>query len=342
MATKKTNRKSTNVGTKKQSNIGADVTPRAMTRDERQNMWKLIEDAFAVKPKDVNQQNTLLTIYYRDELINLAKGRFKINCPDWWDVDCLLDYLLIDGVFYITNSPVGVAPFKGTAHDLNIFNRPSRVTITNPLLPTFERTITGEKADAVQMFLYRSRDIHGIMNIVDFYAGKLASIDASLDVNLMNTRAAYVFNVKNNKQAESAKLFYDKISRGEPAVFLDMEDALNMASGSHRFVETMPVQQNYIADKLMELKQNIKNDFLARIGLNSTPYEKRERLLTDEVNSNNAEISAYVDYPRYNLERQSEKVRAMFGIDFSLTIKEEQSYDTARLDDSGNDVPSQE
>ena len=91
---------------------------------------------------------------------------------------------------------------------------------------------------------------------------------------------------------------------------------------------TTHVKEQYIVDKLQEEKQTIVNEFLNEIGINNANFEKKERLLVDEVNANNDEISLNMKYARDNIKECVERVNKMFPnlhlkIDIPLYDKEQ-------------------
>lgn len=294
-------------------------------RQQNRDYWELVKEAFGIVPKDVNGQFNLTTAYYKAELLNILKGRFEIECPDFWDIDFMLDLLLLDGRFFVSDSTIGVAPFNGSPFGLNVFRRASGVTIVNEILGTWERFITGirmDKTNAICVYLYDNLYYRSFSETINMYAEKLASIDCSIDVNIMNSRVAYIFNAECTQQADEAKLVYQKVSAGEPAVFTKVKNPLSPEEGGLD-VSAFPVKDMFIADRLFELKRSIISEFLTKIGINSTAFEKKERLLVDEVNGNNEERNATIAYINKNLDRCSEKVRKAFRINFSIKMKVE-------------------
>lgn len=289
-------------------------------RENRQSYWESIKEAFGEVPQEVNGQLTARTEYYRSMLYNIAKGRFKIKCPDWWDKDYMLDLLLKAGRFFITDSTVGIAPFDGNSYGLNVFRRPPNVTIVNEVIGTFDRVLTGDGADCVVVYLYDDKYYRTINETVNIYAEKLASCDCSIDVSLINSRVAFVFNAENTKQADEAKLVYDRISSGRPAVFTKVKDPMKDGDDGLS-VQAFPAKDALIINELQEAKRAIIGEFLTVVGLNNTAYEKRERLITSEVDSNNDEIECNVKYVKRNLKQCSKRVRKMFGIEFNIKLE---------------------
>ena len=83
---------------------------------------------------------------------------------------------------------------------------------------------------------------------------------------------------------------------------------------------TNNVKNVYIADLVQAEKRAIYNEFLTQIGINNAAEEKRERLLVDEVNSNNDELMINMNYCYENIKKCVEKVNKMFP-DINLSIK---------------------
>lgn len=298
-------------------------TPTQTVNVDLDKKWDDLKKALGLTEKDVDRKLIARTIYYRDVLLNIAKGRFKVVCPKWWDIDFMLDLLLTRGRFFVTNTTIGVCPLNGSPYGLNVFSRQSLVTITNPVIGEFDRILYGEDANAVAVYLYDNLMYRTINDALDIYAEKLAMIDCALDVNIMNCKTPFIMNVADAKQAETAKLIYSNISKGEPAVFLRKNQALSDAEAGDAIIQRLPVKENYISDKLQELKRGIVGEYLTYIGLNNTAYEKRERLNEAEVTSNNDEIDANVEYIKENLRRCSKNVRNMFPETlFNISIKE--------------------
>lgn len=300
-------------------------------RNEKRGQWELLKEAMGVEPESVDGQSAMRTEYYRLQLLEFVKGRFEIRCPEWWDKDFMLDLLLTRGRFFITNSRAGVMPFNGSAHGINAFLRNTKLTTTSVVgfLSNLEKKLFGKDSNACVVYLKDSKYYRSVIMQINVYAEKLASIDCSIDVNIMNSRVAFIFNARNTAQAKEAKLIFNKISNGEPAVFTDVAETLTSQDGT-LLVQTLPVKDNYILDKLLEAKRAIIAEFMSYWGVNNVAYEKRERLLTDEINSNNEEIEGYIAYMQNNLKECSERVRNMFGIDFDIKIKEIRNNDAVK------------
>ena len=279
-------------------------------------MMEAVKEAFGQKPIKVDAQNSQRTLFYRKQLLNILKGLFKITCPDEWSTDYMLDLLLLNGVFSLQDTSMGVVPLRCQPYGVNVFERPTDVNIANPVLGTFTKKIN---VDCVLIYLYDDRYFRSFNELLDIYSAKLALCDSSIDVNLINSKVAYVFDCVDKKQADEAKLIYDKISRGEPAVFYS--DSAMLDGGKKLTLSKTDVKNSYVADLIQNEKRSIMNEFLTAIGVNNVATEKKERLVTDEANANNEELFVDMNYVYENIKKQVKLANSMFPeINFNIEI----------------------
>lgn len=271
----------------------------------------LLREFFARRPSDVDGVMNTSAYYYRLYLLKKIFGRFAFdNLPEGWDRDYMLETLFMEGFFVVTDTEAGVLPLKCGLSGINVFQKPTTAIIANPVLGSFERTID---VDCVVCQL--QPNFEGVYPLINRYSSMLAMCDSSIAVNLMNTKSAFIFGASNKAQAETLKQMYDKISCGEPAVF--MKDGIN----SEEFF-TIPVKQNFIADDVQLLKRKIINEFLTEIGINNSNLDKRERLTDDEVNANDQEVIANIQCWIDNITHGIDKINNMFDLSISFVIRD--------------------
>lgn len=272
---------------------------------------------FAESPTKVDGQHTSRTLFYKEQLLKKVKGIFKIECPQEWDKDYILNTLLYFGYFTVTDTPAGVLPLKCGTYGVNYFGNPVKVIIAVPILKQMKRTID---EDCVLYFLERtpSKTYYSFGKLIDIYAEKLASCDAAIDVNLMNSRMAYMAEAETKAQAETIKKMYDEVTEGNPLVVY-RKDAV-MGEGLKMFFGN--VKNTFVSDMIQDEKRAIINEFLTEIGINNANTDKRERLNADEVNANNEELALNIAHWKSNLEVCNKKVKEMFPeINFSITLQ---------------------
>ena len=78
------------------------------------------------------------------------------------------------------------------------------------------------------------------------------------------------------------------------------------------------VSQTYIADKILSDMQTIMQMFYTDIGLPNSNLQKRERMISDEVNANNVSTLSRADMWLENLKEVSRETNDMFGTNISV------------------------
>ena len=273
----------------------------------------LVHQFFARKPKDVDGVANTSNLYYRDWLLKKILSRFEFNgIPSYWDLDYFLETLFLDGKVCITDTGIGVIPLKCGTTGIGVFEQPTQCIIANPVLGNFQRTIDVDCALIKIQYNYS-----GVGWMINRYSTMLAMCDSGVAVNLMNSKAAFVFKASSKAQAATMQKMYDDITCGKPAVFVGENGALNSEN-----VYNIPVKQNFVADDIQLLKRKIINEFLTDIGINNTNLDKRERLTDDEVNANNDEVLANIQHWYDNISDGIKRANKLYNLNLSVKIRE--------------------
>ena len=285
------------------------------------NVWQnikapfqdLLNQFFARKPSDVDGVMNTSTMYYREFLLKKILSRFEFDgLPREWELDYFLEHLFLDGHICVTDTAMGVLPLKCGLTGIGVFEQPTKVIVANPVLGNFDKTIDVDCTVIKLQYNYA-----GVGWIINRYATMLAMCDSGVAVNLMNTKATYVFKAKSKAQAATMQKMYDDITQGKPAVFVGENGALDSEN-----VFVMPAKQNFIADDIQLLKRKIINEFLTEIGINNTNLDKRERLTDDEVNANNDEVLANIQHWYDNLSETIDRTNKLFNLNLSVKIRQ--------------------
>lgn len=269
---------------------------------------------FQVEPSDVEGLNNTSVVYYTYEFIRKLFGVYAIeNVPEGWDYDYMLERIFLDGMMCITDTELGVLPLQTGVSGLNVFNHPTTCVIANPVLGSLERRIDVDCALVKLQFNYGN-----VWPIINRYASLLAMCDSAIAVNLINTKVCAIFGADSKAEAETYKRMYDKISRGDPAVFVGDGLAKKL---SDRLLFNQ-VKQQYIADDVEELKQRLMDDFLSDIGINNANTDKRERLNTFEVVSNTQEVRSGAEHWLQNIQDGFDVANRLYGLNLKITRKQ--------------------
>ena len=291
-------------------------------KDLIKSLTVALQSAFGRKPTDVSGIENVVSAYYFNYLLRLVKGIFEIKVPEHWDSDFLLDTLLLDGVIGIFEKDSDPIAMNCHPYGVNMYYKPTSFNIANPVLGNFNKTIG---VDGAIIYLEEYPGVNSqfktIRPLLTKYSYQLAACDKCIDQSLMNSGVAAIFSASSKKAAESYRKMYDEIAEGSPAVFVDEE--LGLTSPNSRNLFYTPAKDNYICDKVQIEKRCIIEEFLTAIGVNNANTSKRERLNSDEVNSNNDECYIATSVWRRNLKETTEYAKKLFpGLDFSITIKD--------------------
>lgn len=266
------------------------------------------------RSKKVNGQAATRTEFYKQILWKLVKSLFKVDADDDFPVDYLINNLVTNGFIIVTDTSAGVLALRGSLTGYNYVQMPTQAVIVVPGMSEMRRTI-GVDCEIIYLERMWTQQFYTFRKIVDIFAEKLASADAAIDVNLFNSRGAFIAEAETKAQAETIKAAFDAVTEGDPLVVYRKSELTQ--NGLSVFFGN--VKNNFVADVIQDSKRTIMNEFLTYLGINNANTDKRERLITGEVDSNNIELAANVAVWRDNLERSMSRVKGMFP-DFNLNI----------------------
>lgn len=280
----------------------------------------LLRSISSTQPSDVYGPTDSAFHYYYDMLYSYIHSFYDVvDYPTNWDVSYLKDTLFRMGYIGIVNTDIGYIPLRCSFAGYNIYYKPTTLIVANPVLGSFERTI-GEDGFLL-FFEYVNGRYHSLNELVTHYAILLAQCDGSINVNLMNSRVAHVFYADSDAEAKTYQKIYDNISRGDPIV-ITKKGASAIANGD-RVNDFLNVKASYIAGDIADLKRVIICEFLTYIGVNNANTDKKERLITDEVNSNNGEIALNRSHWINTLNKCLEPVNALTGMNTRFELNKE-------------------
>ena len=267
-------------------------------------------------PSTVHVKNSRLYRFFRRYLLQRAISVFKWNIPETWDKDYFLYTLYGRGFLAILNTDrYGTIPQECAPSGFNLYYRPAWVIVTNPLLGTMERTI-----DTDCILLKLQPDYGSIMDLVGFYADMMALAAESAGMNFVNVKSSTVFGAESDAQAQAYYKMFDKIAEGNPATVIG-KHLMDQDGKPTWFPFTQNAKEQYIASDVLSDLLKIRAMFDTEIGIpNTNNPDKRERMITDEVNSNNVETACLGELWLQTLNKEIKKANAMFdGLDMSVT-----------------------
>ena len=236
--------------------------------------------------------------------------------PEGWNKDFFLWNIFIIGytcVFDTARWGVSFNPASVAGFDL--YYAPTKAVVANPLYN--KNLVVGKDCELIKL----EPDCFvkfGALDIIDFYAKKLAEASKGIQVGLINSKIPMVISdgCGNTAQAETLKKVYDKVQAGEPLVV--WKDV------TQQFDEIIPrkdpfefwnqdYKQTYIVTDLLQDMQTIMDQFYMEIGLPVTIADRKAHMLNAEAFMQNGQAHARLTCWLNSLDESLKLVNAHFG-----------------------------
>lgn len=267
-------------------------------------------------PNSVVKRNNYSYNFYCRYLYDKLKAVFKFSLPETFGEELFKNALFANG--YVTILPsdeFGLLAQWGAGGGYTVNYTPRFVLVANPLLPDIsgKELIIDEDCAVIRL----NGEWSGVLDLVSYYAEKMALASQAVDTNLINSKIAYIFAAKDKAQAQTFKKALDRIYDGEPAVILDKSLFDEEGKPAWNAFTQKPKEIYLVADLLDDLAK-IEDEFDTRIGIPNANTDKRERLITDEVNANNVETAILADDWLEHIRAGCDRVREMYGAEITV------------------------
>lgn len=251
-----------------------------------------------------------LTGYFARYLLQKAISVFEWRLPRNWSRSYFLYVLYCLGRVAIVNTDrFGVICQACGLMGYNVYYQPTNAIITNALLTGIMQPRINDECVVLKL----QPDFGGIMDLVTYYANQLAACAESISANLINSKSSLAFFARSKAQAESFLKAFDELANGKPAIVVDK--TLLKEDGSKAWESFVSdVKQNYIVSDVLSDMRKIEADFDTEIGIPNANTDKRERLISDEVNANNVETFSKCALWLEELQDGITRAREMFDL----------------------------
>lgn len=154
---------------------------------------------------------------------------------------------------------------------------------------------------------------------VMFYVNKITEAERTIDVNVKSCKTPVIFAC-DDKDVFTFKQMFKQIDGNTPAIFADR--GLNLES-----IQAYQTGVKFLGKELQDYSNGVENKLLTFLGLNNTPVDKKERLITDEATANNQLIESFVELQLEARKRAAEEINALFGLD--IRVKRRQNVENS-------------
>lgn len=215
-----------------------------------------------------------------------------------------------DGNIYGLNAGLGGKP--------NEYYEPTEAIIANPVLGSHNLKIDEEcvvmwntKADKDAV-----TGIRGLYPLIHQTATLLSDNIVSINCAQINTRVQALIIADSAAQKNSAEVVMKELYAGHP--YKVLEDTMIDK------IKVNPITANPAANisELVELHQYIIANFYNNIGIKTNYQMKKERMITDEINSLNDFLAVSLDAMLSARLAAVEKINEMFGTNISVKLKD--------------------
>ncbi|MBR5178653.1 MAG: hypothetical protein IKW90_07655 [Lachnospiraceae bacterium] len=237
-------------------------------------------------PSPVKAYNNRHFAYWIRALFQRATSVIEFDLPEDWSgsvKDFFLYCLYRFGYVVIFDHDTYGRMFQPcTLSGYNAYYQPTNAIIANP---RFEKSLDlkiGEECELLKL----TPDYVGIWDVLEYYAERFSTLDDAINMSLINCKTPYILGAKNKTASSALKKILDLVNKGEPAVVFDeklMNDP-NSKDTPFQLLELLrdPKSAYLTTDQLADFR-TILDNFDAEIGIPCLPYQKKERLVSDEA-----------------------------------------------------------
>lgn len=227
-------------------------------------------------------------IYWERSLYERAMSVIRIdNLPDNWhgEVKDFLFWCLfrIGHVAMFNNATFGTSFQPCGLNGFDFYYQPTEAIITNPKLKV---TLKIHKECEI---LKLRPDYMGIWDIISRYARRLSDIDPALDMAFINAKYSIIMGAATKAGVKFLEKLIDKVNSGQPGIVADTSVLLGLDPTTKEDVirdySRKDIKSTYLGTDLLKDFMTVLNEFDSEIGIPTLPYEKKERMVTDEANS---------------------------------------------------------
>lgn len=239
-------------------------------------------------PSAVKVGNNASFDYWVRSLFQRAQSVIKIeNLPEEWNgsVKDFLYYCLFrfGYVAMFNNEKFGKSFQPCGLNGFDFYYQPTKAIITNPKLKV---DLTIHKDCEI---LKLTPDYIGIWDIIERYAEKLSTLDPALNMAMINAKYSLIYGASTKAGAKFLQKVVDKVNEGDPAVIFDTSVLLPKDPVTKGDCITdlsrKDIKNTYIGTDILQDASTILNNFDSEVGIPTIPYQKKERMVTDEAQS---------------------------------------------------------
>nr|DAP77560.1 MAG TPA: upper collar protein [Caudoviricetes sp.] len=275
------------------------------------------------------QLNNITYTNYFYRLMLIARSLFKWNnLPNGINEKWIERYLFSEGSCVFYKDPIiGFMVAKiGNTGALNYYDEPTTIRpyATNYLYEN--KNTDGQLMNGEDCVIIRNNaDCIPTFPMIQLYSADLTNIKRTIDTNIEGQKMPIIIKC-TDKQKLSLKQAIKQKQDNEPVIYGDKN--LNTED-----INVLKTDTPIVFDKLQVQKTNVLNECLTFLGINNANTDKRERLVTNEVDSNNEMIQINSDVMLETRKQACKEINDMFGLNISVERRNDLKIDLIESDE---------
>lgn len=151
-------------------------------------------------------------------------------------------------------------------------------------------------------------------NTLQLFAYRLAEAQRTADVNIKAQRTPILLTT-DQRQEFSMKKLYEQYDGNTPVIYADKNSGLNPDA-----IRAIRTDAPFIANDILQYKIAIWNEFLSFLGISNLD-EKRERLISNEVDSNNELVNMNLQSYLIPRKKACEEFNQKYGMNIDVKVR---------------------
>ena len=148
---------------------------------------------------------------------------------------------------------------------------------------------------------------------VSYFVRKIHEADRTADTNLTTCKVPWII-VTDERNVLTYKEIIRKVDENEVAVLGNKGLSLDA-------IQLFPTKPTFIGNDLIDYQNSLESKLLTFLGIDNCPIDKKERLISDEAQSNDELISINADNMLEARKRACEQINEMFGLNVTVELR---------------------
>lgn len=211
---------------------------------------------------------------------------------------------------FYKDSEIGYKVFRANPNDkFNVYMLPEKIMAWSL---GYEKTIPFDDC----VFVMNNLLMKPTLETLQLMAYRLFETERTIDVNLIAQKTPVLIE-GDTKTILTLKNVYMQYSGNTPFIFgnkqFDISNKLNV----------LKTDAPYLIDKLELHKHEIWNECMTYLGINNANTDKKERLITDEVDSNNDLINYYLNCFYKTRKQACDLINEKYGLNITVELNKD-------------------